>query len=221
MRKSIDLTGKTFGFLTVISRGKSITKKVKWLCKCNHKNCHNFTIVAGDKLRSGHTQSCGCLKFIKLRKEVTKHGLYLSREHKIWRKMKSRCLNPNDASYFRYGKRGITICESWINSFETFYCDMGISPSIRHSIERINNNLGYNKKNCKWALATEQAQNRRISPINKTGIRGVTTVDDINYNIQITANKQRYYLGYTKSLEEAKQLRIAGELKYWGKQLTF
>jgi hypothetical protein len=74
--------------------------------------------------------------------------------------MRQRCNNPNCVTYPRYGGRGITVCDRW-NCFENFVEDIGVRPSLKHSIDRLNNDLGYCKENCRWATFSEQARNTR------------------------------------------------------------
>src|SRR5258708_16757790 len=83
--------------------------------------------------------------------------------YESWIRMRSRINNPNDPFYSDYGGRGITLDSSW-DSFEQFLKDMGDHPVIgeRYSLDRINNDGNYNKANCRWATAQEQANNRRI-----------------------------------------------------------
>jgi hypothetical protein len=81
-------------------------------------------------------------------------------EYACWAQMKARCLNPNHRSYSKYGGRGITVSEDWLD-FDKFLKDMGCRPSEAHSLERINNDLGYSKENCEWAVQKEQVRNRR------------------------------------------------------------
>jgi hypothetical protein len=60
-------------------------------------------------------------------------------------------------------KREIHVCDAWVDSFESFYKDLGKRPSPKHSIERIDNDLGYQPGNCKWATNFEQARNKTTS----------------------------------------------------------
>lgn len=76
----------------------------------------------------------------------------------MWR----RCTNPKEKAYKDYGARGITVCKKWKN-VEQFYKDVGDRPTIKHSIDRKNNQKGYCPSNCHWATKIEQASNRRDS----------------------------------------------------------
>lgn len=74
--------------------------------------------------------------------------------------MLDRCYNEGNEHYQRYGGRGITVCPEWKESFAAFYQDMWARPSKEHSLDRINNDYGYSKANCRWATWEEQAANR-------------------------------------------------------------
>lgn len=95
----------------------------------------------------------------KMRVSSSRHGLCYSRTYRSWRHMRSRCTNPNDASFKYHGARGITVCERW-NKFENFLADMGERPSGT-SLDRIDFNGNYEPGNCRWADAYTQATNRR------------------------------------------------------------
>ncbi len=88
------------------------------------------------------------------------------KEKNIWYGMLNRCYNPNNDHYKYYGKRGITVCEAWRNSFLEFYADMGPSKSDL-SIERKDNDGNYEPSNCKWATRFEQEKTKRKSSWGK------------------------------------------------------
>jgi len=144
-----------FGRLTVIAFHSIQKHKRIWLCLCD---CGNTTLLSTGALKTGNTKSCGCARIAANKSRTTERRRLP--EFYVWSGMIARCYNPNDGSYERYGGRGITVCERWLN-FDNFILDMGRRPSSKHSIERINNSSGYEPANCKWALPSEQARNRR------------------------------------------------------------
>lgn len=111
----------------------------------------------------GKTKSCGC-KLAELgRAAATVHGGVNRPEYNIWKLIKRRCGSRNDSRYESYGGRGIAMCARWRASFAAFLADMGARPSPRHSVEREDNEKGYEPDNCIWATALQQAANRRTN----------------------------------------------------------
>lgn len=121
----------------------------------------------------------------------------------IWAGIKSRCTAETGLSYKNYRSRGITYCDRW-KHFENFCEDMGMRPTPEHTIERINNDIGYTPDNCKWATSTEQCLNRRAFSNSKTQTTGVVQIKNGRFIAQFNYNKKRYrHSGTFATLEEA------------------
>lgn len=150
-----DLTGRHFTRLIVLRLERSDGNNVYWLCRCD---CGQERIVLGNNLRRGLSKSCGCY-----RDEIrTKHGKDKQREYKAWHAAKQRCTRPEVSAYPEYGGRGITMCDRWIDSFETFFEDMGPCPPGL-SLDRIDNDGPYSPTNCRWTTQVVQQSNRRVT----------------------------------------------------------
>lgn len=124
-----------------------------------------------------------------------RHGMYGTPLYKKWEAMKRRCLNKNEKSYKNYGGRGITICKEWLN-FMGFYNDVYKGYKNGLSLERIDNNKGYYKENCKWITMAEQAKNRRNVDIYElNGIKLIASDWDKKLGLKMGTVKHRinYY----------------------------
>lgn len=129
-------------------------RKVEARCSCGLVRIVNLASII-----SGQSRSCGQCRRSMLGR---KHGKWKSTEYTIWSQMKQRCFNPKSPSYYNYGGRGIKVCESWKNSFEEFFSDVGNRPSKLHTLDRFPNNDGnYEPSNIRWATASEQRLNKR------------------------------------------------------------
>lgn len=164
MHKHIELAGKKIWMLTGVRRSDDYISpkgwhQTRWIFTCE---CGNETLQRPSQVISGVIKSCGCTSIAGA--ATKRHGLSDIPEYAVWAAMKSRCLNPDSPHYSSYGGRGISISDDWM-SFEHFIRDMGRRPSKRHSIDRVDNNKGYCKENCRWTTQKFQMRNTRFSSI--------------------------------------------------------
>jgi hypothetical protein len=134
------MVGQTFGCVFVF--GKADQRSKKWVTGCQF--CPLFGFHTEGKLRRGRGLLCECQR----------------RTYTSWRKMIDRCTNKNHPQYKDYGGRGIGVCKRWLGRFSDFLHDMGPRPEGK-TLDRINNDEGYCKKNCRWATKQQQAATRR------------------------------------------------------------
>jgi hypothetical protein len=162
----IDRVGHRYGRLTVLQEVEPRVHpsghiSLHWLCRCD---CGTVKKVSGKALGSGLTVSCGCYSSDNSRVLHTTHGGTRTPEYRSWRHLVERCTNPNNRAWKDYGGRGITVCDAWRYDFEAFFSHVGKKPTPEHSIDRKNNDRGYEPGNVRWATPTEQANNKRHPP---------------------------------------------------------
>lgn len=166
----IDLTERVFRHLTVIERAPHTGGQAHWLCRCS---CGAHVVAAGSALRTGRINSCGCQRSATARRRVAEHGVPDNTRHDhgnsrkaartptyiSWMNMIQRTSNRKNPAWKDYGGRGITVCERW-RDFANFLADMGERPAGL-TLDRIDNDRGYEPGNCRWATWTEQRLNQR------------------------------------------------------------
>lgn len=166
MPKFVDITGQRFGRLLVLQHSHCVFRSLRhgyrhfWLCQCD---CGTVTEIERHDITSGHTTSCGCHRNAILTSGANNrtHGKRWMAEYDIWAAMIQRCCNPKHISYKYYGAIGIMVCERWRTSFANFFADMGLRPSSKHSIDRIDNGGNYEPGNCRWSTQSDQIKNQR------------------------------------------------------------
>ncbi len=210
-RTRVDYTGLVHGRLTLLKDVGSKNGSRMWLSQCE---CGNLHVVQASAVAYGNILSCGCLFTENVKAANTTHGMSRTREYSTYNGMLARCYNENSEKYEIYGKRGIVVCDEWLESFSNFYRDMGDKPEGL-TLERIDVNGNYCKENCFWDTPTEQAYNQRRRKDNKSGRVGVSDKSGF-WIAQIWKGRKQYDLGKFKTYEEALAAREAAEIEHYG-----
>lgn len=218
----IDMTGKRFSSLVAIRIcGKSASGDLKWLFKCD---CGTEFEANGYYARIGKIINCPSCAMERSRTGSLKHGMSLSNEFEIWTGILTRCYNKNAKAFKNYGGRGIVMCDQWRDSFERFLADMGIRPSLGHSIERRNNDGIYEPSNCYWATRSEQANNKRnnlnisIDGVTKTASQWAS---ELGLSRAALYQRIRYHPKLKSKTSELMRPVVKGSVEFNGQRDTF
>jgi hypothetical protein len=153
------MTGMRFGRLTVVELDHIDYNSIYfWRCVCD---CGNEVVVRNTSLNNGMTTSCGCYKRELTAQRMTKHGLCDHPLYAVWEHMRQRCECEYNDFWYRYGGRGIGVCDEWREDFKTFFdwaINNGWEPGL--TLDRRDNNEGYYPWNCRWVDRVVQANNR-------------------------------------------------------------
>lgn len=212
MSHVVEMAGKRYGMLTVISQAQSTKDGMaKWNCLCD---CGNQFEATGGNIRFGTTKSCGCYMAINASKQFKTHGMSKKRIYHTWASMKARCLNPNCKEYKFYGARGIAICKDWKNA--ALFIDWAMKNGYKDNltIERIDANGNYEPSNCTFIPLCEQGKNTRRTIRIITNNGHITTNEAAQLTGVHRATISRWYcLGLIETLNDAKKLANRKEWK--------
>ena len=206
----MNLTGKRFGYLTVLKEATKNHRGSTWLCKCDCENEVTLytTHLIGTNTRRGN-KSCGCKA-----KRQNGDSLRHARLYSIYTGMLQRCYDPLTGSYNYYGEKGIQVCDEWRNSWKLFSewaFENGYKNNL--SLDRIDATKNYEPSNCRWVSNEVQAITRRVGKDSKTGVKGVCPLGE-KFRAYISVDGKRIYLGVHDKIEDAIKARKKAEEKY-------
>jgi len=188
-----------YGRLSIIEEVAGTPFSREFLCACD---CGKTIVVSLNRLLSGNTKSCGCLKRDRNKRVFTKHGFSGTRLYRTWASMKDRCFREKCPAYKNYGGRGITICEEWME-FQPFYnWAMANGYQDNLTIERTDNDRDYYPENCRWIPKEDQPKNRRtLNVISFNGQTKSLSNWALKIGLSRSALKDRFKNGW--SIEKA------------------
>lgn len=198
-----DLVGRKFGRWLVVGYSHTKNGRAYWNCVCE---CGGSKLVNTGDLNSGDSTSCGCFKIENAKVLYTKHGRRDTPEFDAWVHLRQRCYNKNDSAYKNYGKKGIIVCDEWLDEergFINFYNHIGDRPSPIHSVDRYPNKYGnYEPGNVRWATPKQQANNKTNNVIFEfNGVKG--TISQICDLVELDQSYVRLRLRRGWALEKA------------------
>lgn len=198
------LIGTVFNRLTVIKDAPKKNGRRRLICRCA---CGNTKEYDASNVTGGSSRSCGCLRnslIASVGKSNAKHGQSTNAtpEYRAWNSMIQRCHTPTHKQFYHYGGRGITVCDRWRNDFSAFFEDVGKRPDQTHSLDRIDNNRGYEPGNVRWATPTQQNNNRRSNHYVEIDGQPVTLAEAIRIKGQ-RSNVVRQRLAFGWPVERA------------------
>jgi len=196
-----DFIGQDFGMIKILDF-KNINNSPKFLTTCacgNQKWLNAYSVIKGNSI------SCGCYREIQLKLSCSKYLSKNERLYSIWREMKNRCYNKKRKDYKYYGARNITICEGWLNDFNTFQewaYNNGYAANL--TIDRINSSGNYEPSNCRWvSMAVQNLNKRNVKLISFNGetntLKGWAEFYKINYGT--FKDRYRKYKDISKCIE--------------------
>lgn len=193
--------GSRFGRLVTIKEVDSIedkngNKKRLVLCKCD---CGNTKVIPFWSLIRSKSKSCGCLSKELRIERSTKHGL--SNRHPlygVWKQIKQRCYNENHHAYKDYGGRGIKMCDDWMVFEKFFHWCINNGWEKNKTIDRIDNNKGYNPNNCRLVTMLEQNRNKRNNKSIEYNGRKWNSLSEFckDYKLPYAKVQQQLYRGW-------------------------
>lgn len=159
--------------------------------------CHcgkEFKTYIGN-VKKNHAKSCGCGMGTH---KLSKHRLYAT-----WSCMRERCSSDKHPNYHRYGGRGIRICEEWKDDVSKFIEDMYPSFKEGLTLDRIDNEKGYSKENCRWVTRGENNRNQSVR--GKIPFRGVHMAGkQIVASVRVSPDSRGVkHIGSFSTIEEA------------------
>lgn len=178
----IDLAGQRFTRWTVERLSEGCEVKY-WDCVCD---CGERKSVFGGDLKRGGSKSCGCLTREVSAKRLGTHGMSFHPAYRAWIQAKVRCEDRSKSENREYWGRGIAVCDEW-QTFEGFWRDMGPTWSRGRTLDRRNNDGGYEATNCRWFTSKEQANNRRNNHLIETP-RGRMNISQAAETFRINRN---------------------------------